>query len=82
MHDHTAPRNACVVRKSQGPPRYRIRIRGVLSDTLLTAFPDLASHTQAGDTVLVGTLPDQSALYGVIAEVEALGLELLEVCRV
>ena len=33
------------------------------------------------DTVLIGALPDQAALHGVLAEIEALGLELLEVRR-
>jgi hypothetical protein len=32
--------------------------------------------------VLTGALPDQSALYGMLAEIEALGLELIEVRRV
>ena len=36
---------------------------------------------QGGDTVLTGALADQAALYGVLAEVEALGLELIEVRR-
>ena len=31
--------------------------------------------------MLTGTLPDQAALYGVLAEVEALGLELIELRR-
>jgi hypothetical protein len=31
--------------------------------------------------VLTGMLADQAALYGVLAEIEALGLELLEVRR-
>jgi hypothetical protein len=31
--------------------------------------------------VLTGTLADQAALYGVLAQIEALGLELLEVRR-
>jgi hypothetical protein len=31
--------------------------------------------------VLTGPLPDRAALYGVLAEIEALGLELLEVRR-
>jgi hypothetical protein len=34
-----------------------------------------------GDTVLTGTLADQAALYGVLAEAETLGLELIEVRR-
>ena len=35
----------------------------------------------AGDTVLTGRLSDQSALQGVLAQIEALGLELVEVRR-
>jgi hypothetical protein len=31
--------------------------------------------------VLTGVLTDQAALHGVLAEIEALGLELLAVCR-
>ncbi len=62
-------------------PRYRIRIRGVLGDLLLTAFPDLQADVSGGETVLAGVLPDQAALYGVLAQIEALGLELLEVRR-
>lgn len=60
-------------------PRYEIRIRGVLSDRLLNAFPGLEAETGAGETVLTGVLPDQSALYGTLDQIQALGLELLEV---
>ena len=68
--------------KPNGTARYLIRVRGVLSETLLCAFPGLEADTREGETVLAGTLPDQAALYGVIAEIEALGLELLALCRV
>ena len=61
---------------------YEIRIRGVLSDRLLIAFPNLDARAENGETRLTGPLPDQAALYGVLAEIEALGLELLEVRRV
>ena len=61
---------------------YRIRVRGVLSETLLGAFPGLEAEARADETVLVGSIVDQSALYGVLGEIEALGLELLEVSRV
>jgi hypothetical protein len=60
---------------------FEIRVRGLLSDRLLTAFPDLAAFPDDGDTVLTGRLPDQSALHGVLAQIEALGLELVEVRR-
>jgi hypothetical protein len=61
---------------------YEIRIRGLLGDTLLGAFPGLHADVQRGVTVLAGSLPDQSALYGVLAQIEQLGLELLGVSSV
>jgi hypothetical protein len=45
------------------------------------AFPALQARASGGDTVLTGPLPDRAALHGVLAEIEALGLELLEVRR-
>jgi hypothetical protein len=61
--------------------RYEIVVRGRLGETLLSAFPALNARELGAETVLVGALPDQAALYGVLARVEALGLELLEVRR-
>ena len=63
------------------PSGYEIRIRGILGDRLLSAFPDLVAIPVHGDTVLIGRLPDQSAVHGVLAQIEALGLELIEVRR-
>jgi hypothetical protein len=57
--------------------RYTIRINGHLGATVLSAFPALVSRQDGAHTVLTG-LMDRSALYGVLAEVEALGLDLLE----
>ena len=45
---------------------------------VLSAFPAMAPQQHGGHTVLTGLL-DRSALYGVLAEIEALGLDLLEV---
>jgi hypothetical protein len=56
---------------------YAIRIKGQLGATLLCAFPAMVSRRHGADTVLTGVL-DRSALFGVLAEIEALGLELLE----
>ena len=61
--------------------RYQIRVRGGLGRTIRGAFPTLRAQAQGQDTVLTGTLPDQAALYGALAQLEALGLELLEVRR-
>jgi hypothetical protein len=60
------------------PALYIIRINGHLGATLLSAFPALAARTDGQCTVLTGLL-DRSALYGVLAEIEALSLDLLEV---
>jgi hypothetical protein len=65
----------------QPPASYEIRVRGHLGTTMLRAFPDLRAETQGGDTLLRGAVTDQAALHGVLAQVEALGLELLEVRR-
>jgi hypothetical protein len=62
--------------------QYEIRVRGHLGETMRAAFPDFRARTAGPDTVLTGTLPDRAALHGVLAEIEALGLELLEVRRV
>ena len=56
---------------------YMIRINGHLGATVLSAFPAMAPRRHGAHTVLTGLL-DQSALYGVPAEIEALGLDLLE----
>jgi hypothetical protein len=69
-------------RRESGPQQYRIRVRGRLGQTIRSAFPALEARADGGDTVLTGVLTDQAALYGVLAEAEALGLELVEVRRV
>jgi hypothetical protein len=63
-----------------GPALYTIRIDGHLGATMLLAFPALAAQRHGAHTLLTGLL-DRSALYGVLAEIEALGLNLLEVRR-
>jgi hypothetical protein len=72
-----------VTSASSGPRsrQYEIRVRGHLGETMRSAFPGLRAQPRGKDTVLTGVLPDQAALYGVLAEIEALGLELLEVRR-
>ncbi len=71
-HDRVATQPGC---------QYIIRIKGRLGVTALSAFPTMGSEVRGGETVLTGSLQDRSALYGVIAQIENLGLELLEVRR-
>jgi hypothetical protein len=61
---------------------YEIRVRGHLGQTVLRGLAELQAETDGEDTVLEGLLRDQAALHGVLAQIEALGLELLEVRRV
>lgn len=42
----------------------------------------MVSELKGGETVLTGLLEDRSALFGVVGQIEALGLELLEVRRI
>ena len=63
------------------PQRYEIWVRGHLGEMMRSAFPVLRAQPRGMDTALTGALPDQAALYGVLAEIEGLGLELLEVRR-
>jgi hypothetical protein len=60
---------------------YEIRVRGHLGTKMLRAFPALRAQAQGADTLLTGCLQDQAAVYGVIARLEALGLDLLELGR-
>jgi hypothetical protein len=60
---------------------YEILVRGRLGPTMLEAFPSLTAHRRAGETLLRGALPDQAALYGVLLQLEALGLQLLALNR-
>ena len=62
--------------------QYMIRIRGRLGVTALSAFPTMESEVRGGETVLTGSLDDRSAVYGVLAQLEALGLEVLELRQV
>jgi hypothetical protein len=64
------------------PDLYMIRIRGRLGATALSAFPSMASGLRGSDTVLTGVVEDRSALFGVIGQIEALGLELLELRQI
>jgi len=67
---------------STEPGLYTMRIEGRLGPTALSAFPSMVSELKGGETVLTGLLEDRSALFGVLAQIEALGLELLEVRQI
>jgi hypothetical protein len=70
--------NKCATANGE-PRRYEIRVRGPVGPTTMQAFPTLAASRSGQDTLFIGAIPDQSALYGVIHQLEALGLQLLEI---
>ena len=76
MRSPAKPANHGVM--DSAPVLYLIRINGHLGATILSAFPAMTPRRDGPDTVLTGLL-DRSALYGVLAEIDALGLDLLEV---
>jgi hypothetical protein len=64
------------------PAVYSIRVAGRLGPTTLTAFPDLHGEPRGAQTVLTGEVRDRSALYGIVARLDALSLELIEIKRI
>lgn len=63
------------------PTRYRIAVRGRLTERLGTAFEGLTLEPGSEQTVLVGEIRDQAHLYGVLDRVRNLGLELVSVAE-
>jgi molybdopterin-guanine dinucleotide biosynthesis protein len=58
--------------------RYRIVVRGRLSERLGSAFADVTLVRQQGRTVLIGR-PDQARLDAVLTRLSDLGIEPLSV---
>ena len=57
-----------------------IRVKGQIDECWSAWLDGLAiTHATEGETVLVGSVVDQSALYGLIARLRDLGLPLLSV---
>jgi hypothetical protein len=67
--------------RGSGQKLYSIRVKGHLGATSLAAFPEMVSQHRGADCVLTGLLPDHSALFGILIQIEALGLELIEIRR-
>ena len=64
------------------PCLYTIRIKGRLGATALSAFPSMVPELKDGETLLTGPLKDRSELFGVLGQLEALGLDLLELRQI
>lgn len=62
--------------------RYVIRVEGVLSADALRDFGEMMATRSSVQTVLLGDLPDQACLAGIINHLDTLGIEIVEVLRV
>jgi hypothetical protein len=64
------------------PSFYQILIKGRLGPTALSAFPTMVCEIKGGETVLTGLVEDRSAVFGIVGQIESLGLELLELRQI
>jgi hypothetical protein len=63
------------------PARYEIHLDGVLEEHWSDWFGGLKVESEAGETILSGTLSDQSALHGILDKARDLGLSVTSVRR-
>jgi len=66
---------------AQWPARYEVEVDGVLDGRWSEWFEGLHIHSQGDQTILSGTLRDQSELHGVLDKVRDLGLSVITVRR-
>jgi hypothetical protein len=60
---------------------YEIRVSGVLPPEALLDFDRLTASVEPIETVVHGALQDQAALNGLLARLEAFGVQVIEVRR-
>ena len=63
------------------PAHYEVRVQGVLDARWSQWFEGLQLRSEADQTILSGTLPDQPALHGILDRVRDLGLSIIAVRR-
>ncbi|HCN04346.1 MAG TPA: hypothetical protein DIS79_01905 [Bacteroidetes bacterium] len=75
MNDHTSEGTM-----SRDARNYRITVRARLTDDWSQAFaPLVVERTDGMETLLVGVLPDQSALHAVFRSIQRYGLDIIAV---
>jgi hypothetical protein len=60
---------------------YEIRVSGVLPPEALLDFDRLTATVEPVESVVHGPIRDQAALNGLLARLEALGVQVLEIRR-
>ena len=62
---------------------YRIVLKGHLSNTMEHYFePMHTSKSENGYTTLLGSIPDQAVLFGILGKIRDLNIELVEVQQI
>jgi hypothetical protein len=61
------------------PTRYRIVVKGRISESFASVFDGLTVEPLPGRTSLEGVIADQSQLHGVLDRLRGLGIELVSV---
>ena len=61
---------------------YEIRVEGQLTERWSDWFDGLSlKNDENGETIMIGSLADQAALFGVLSKIHALNLILVSVSR-
>jgi hypothetical protein len=60
---------------------YEIRVAGVLPPEVLADFDRLTASLEPVETLVHGPIQDQAALHGLLARLEASGVQVIEVRR-
>ena len=58
---------------------YQIRVKGILDSSWSEWFDSFIIRVDGQETVFEGSVPDQSALHGILAKINDLGLSLIAV---
>ena len=68
--------------RARWPARYEIRVESIMHERWSDWFDGLQIEILGDATVLSGTLPDQSALHGILDRVRDLGLTVISLRRI
>lgn len=75
--------NSAIESLHHQPGRYEIRIREQIDDKWLSWFDEYTiTPTESGDTLLIGSISDQSALHGLLAKIRDLNLTIISINRI
>jgi hypothetical protein len=64
------------------PTEYQIRLKGALDSSWSEWFDGFTITAQQDETTLIGEVRDQSALHGILAKINDLGLSIICVERI